>query len=138
MSASEEYHAALQRIIQNKPINIAKGSSINKDTVALEAGRKRGSIKKSRAEHSKIISEIEIAAKNTATQAKPSPIQEIKKHKIQKKSALLKFEQLKMDYELALAKIVSLEYENHTLKLKIKTLNDTAGKTPNTIDFPNI
>ena len=42
----EEYYEALHRLIANTPVNIPKDSKINKDTVALEAGRKRGSIKK--------------------------------------------------------------------------------------------
>ena len=46
MSATvKEYFAALERLKQNKPQVIEKGSPINKDTVALEAGRKRGSIR---------------------------------------------------------------------------------------------
>jgi ribosomal protein S10 len=48
MKSIEEYFLALERIKNNKPIRIQKGSRINKDTVALEAGRERGSIKKSR------------------------------------------------------------------------------------------
>ena len=47
MSALNDYYAALERLKANKPIILPKGSAINNDTVALEAGRKRGSIKKS-------------------------------------------------------------------------------------------
>lgn len=39
---------------------LPKGSAINNDTVALEAGRKRGSIKKSR--HTALIEAIGLAA----------------------------------------------------------------------------
>ena len=45
MSALNEYYAALERLKANKPIILAKGSAINNDTVALEAGRKRGQSK---------------------------------------------------------------------------------------------
>ena len=48
MSMISEYEDALERLINNQTINVPKGSKINNDTVALEAGRKRGSIKKSR------------------------------------------------------------------------------------------
>ena len=48
MSALNDYYAALERLKANKPEVLPKGSAINNDTVALEAGRKRGSIKKSR------------------------------------------------------------------------------------------
>jgi len=47
MSALDEYYAALERLKVNKPNLLPKGSVINNDTVALEAGHKRGSIKKS-------------------------------------------------------------------------------------------
>ena len=60
MKAIDEYRAALKSLIK-------KGSKINKDTVALEAGRKRGSIKKSRSGFSQLIREIELAAENQNT-----------------------------------------------------------------------
>ena len=44
----QEYFEALERLKSNNPINVLKNSKINNDSVALEAGRKRGSIKKSR------------------------------------------------------------------------------------------
>ena len=52
MSALNEYYATLERLKVNKP----KGSAINNDMVALEAGRKRGSIKKSR--HAALVEAI--------------------------------------------------------------------------------
>lgn len=59
MSMIDEYYKALDRLIQNKPINVPIGTKINNDTVALEAGRKRGSIKKSREIFSDLIDEID-------------------------------------------------------------------------------
>ena len=38
----QEYFDALDRLKSNNPTNVPKGSKINNDTVALEAGRKRG------------------------------------------------------------------------------------------------
>ncbi|HHP0278273.1 MULTISPECIES: hypothetical protein [Acinetobacter calcoaceticus/baumannii complex] len=40
-----EYYSALDRLIKDEPINLEKGTKINFDTVALEAGRGRGAIK---------------------------------------------------------------------------------------------
>jgi hypothetical protein len=57
----QDYWNALERLRNNKPIILPKGSLINKDTVALEAGRLRGSIKKSRESFSPLISAIEQA-----------------------------------------------------------------------------
>lgn len=58
-----EYNDALERLKSNTPINISKNSKINNDTVALEAGRKRGSIKKNREIFSELIEDIKTAAK---------------------------------------------------------------------------
>lgn len=55
----KEYWDALSRLQKGTPIRVPKNSLINKDTVALEAGRKRGSIKKSRDSFSEIIAAIE-------------------------------------------------------------------------------
>ncbi|PXX55657.1 hypothetical protein SAMN05660489_05572 [Pseudomonas sp. LAMO17WK12:I10] len=124
MSAIEDYCAALQRLIEGKTFSVPKGSAINKDTVALEAGRKRGSIKKSREEHTQLIAKIEAAATAQHEQAKPTPAQEAEKQKALKKAAQVKLGSLKEDYELALTKIVSLVHENHMLKEQIKKLTE--------------
>jgi hypothetical protein len=58
----EEYYEALNRLINNNPVNVPKDTKINKDTVALEAGRKRGSIKKSREVFLELIEAIEKAS----------------------------------------------------------------------------
>ncbi|HHQ2925508.1 TPA: hypothetical protein ACSPPR_006133, partial [Pseudomonas aeruginosa] len=79
MSALEDYRAALYRLIENKPQIVPKGSAINKDTVALEAGRKRGSIKKIRAANAPLIAEIEAAAVAQQAQPKPTAAQEVEK-----------------------------------------------------------
>ena len=53
MSALNDYYAALERLKANKPIVLPKGSAINNDTVAMEAGRKRGSTKNNGQRHIK-------------------------------------------------------------------------------------
>ena len=57
MSALNEYYAALGRLKANRPTTLPKGSAINNDTMALEAGRKRGSIE--------LVEAIELAAQET-------------------------------------------------------------------------
>jgi len=61
----QEYFEALERLKSNKPINVPKNSKINNDTVALEAGRKRGSIKKSREIFSELIEAINNASRES-------------------------------------------------------------------------
>ncbi|MGE8112026.1 hypothetical protein [Pseudomonas sp. NPDC086566] len=129
MSAIEDYRSALNRLKINKPLILPKGSAINKDTVALEAGRKRGSIKKSRDEHSDLIAEIEAAAANSDDEMRPSASQLIEKQKTLKKAAQIKLTALQKDYELALTKIASLEFENFTLRAALdEARQDTKGK----------
>lgn len=62
------YNDALNRMIEGRPINVEKGAKINNDNVSVEAGRRKGSIKKSRAGYDGLIARIESAATN---QAKP-------------------------------------------------------------------
>ena len=47
MSAIDDCYAAIECLKVNKPERVHKCSAINNDTITLEAGRKRGSIKKS-------------------------------------------------------------------------------------------
>ncbi len=54
--ALDDYYAALDRLKQRK-------AKINNDAVALEAGRKNGSIKKSRLQFAELIQAIEDAQK---------------------------------------------------------------------------
>lgn len=61
MSNMFEYFDALERLKAGKPNIVNKGDRITNDSVALEAGRKKGSIKKSRPQFRKLILEIEKA-----------------------------------------------------------------------------
>lgn len=122
MSAVDNYLAALHRLIEGRPKNVPKGSAINKDTVALEAGRKRGSIKKSRADNADLIAEIEAAAAAQKEASKPSASEDVQKQKALKQAAKEQLGDLKADYEIALQKIVSLAQENYLLKQQLNEL----------------
>lgn len=116
MSALNDYYAALERLKANKPNVLPKGSAaINNDTVALEAGRKRGSIKKSR--HAALIEAIEQAAQQVG-QNVLSPTQQLEQAKSKTKAVKSDYEQLKEDYEKLLEKCNSLLLENFELKQK--------------------
>lgn len=116
MSALNDYYAALERLKANKPTVLPKGSTINNDTVALEAGRKRGSIKKSR--HAALVEAIEQAAQQ-AGQNVLSPIQQVEKAKSKTKAVKTNYEQLQEDYEILLGKCNSLLMENFELRQKM-------------------
>lgn len=115
MSAFNEYDAALERLKANKPTILPKGSAINNDTVALEAGRKRGAIKKSR--HAALVVTIEQAAQQ-AGQNVLSPAQQVEQAKSKTKAVKSDYEQLKEDYEILLGKCASLLMENFELRRK--------------------
>ena len=116
MSAHNEYDAALERLKANKPTILPKGSAINNDTVALEAGRKRGSIKRSR--HAALVQAIELAAQQ-AGQNEPSVAEQIEKAKSKTKAVKSDYEQLQEDYEILLEKCTSLLMENFELRQKM-------------------
>ena len=116
MNAENEYYAALERLKANKPMVLPKGSAINNDTVALEAGRKRGSIKRSR--HAALVQAIELAAQQ-AGQNVLSPTQQIEQAKSRTKAVKSDYEQLQEDYEILLEKCTSLLMENFELRQKM-------------------
>lgn len=116
MSALQEYYAALGRLKANKPTVLPKGSAINNDTVAMEAGRKRGSIKKSR--HAALVQAIELAAQQ-AGQNVLSPTQQIEQAKSKTKVVKSDYEQLQENYEILLEKCTSLLVENFELRQKV-------------------
>jgi len=64
MAVIDEYFEALDRLKKNTPVRLPKGTTISKDTVAMEAGRKRSSIKRSRSAFDVLIAEIELAVAN--------------------------------------------------------------------------
>ncbi len=127
MSSNEDYFSALKRIIEGKTRILPAKSSINKDTVALEAGRKRGSIKKSRTEHSSIIAAIEAAAAQSLNASKQTLNPDSLKQK--NKTNHDEIKKLKKDYEQALCQIVSLIHQNHSPRAKLLALTGDSSET---------
>ena len=85
MSINKEYWQAIERLKQGNPIRVPKYSQINKDTVALEAGRKRGSIKKSRDSFAGLIKAIEQCQEHDQ-QHLPTAIERLKRKRSLKKN----------------------------------------------------
>lgn len=98
MSALDDYNAAFLRLLENRPIRLPIGTKINNDTVALEAGRKRGSLKRSRIEHLPLIEKIKNATGESRKDASRLKAQ-IEKLKISRN-------EYKEKYELCLAREV--------------------------------
>lgn len=70
----EKYFQALQRLID-------RGAKISNDTVALEAGSGRGSIKRSRTAYTELIAAIELAAQAQAAKVETDPISVLREEK---------------------------------------------------------
>lgn len=66
-----QYFLALERLIGNKPIRVPKGTTITLRSVALEAGKSAGSIRKERPVYEELIKEIKRQAAEHNTRAKP-------------------------------------------------------------------
>ena len=62
-----DYYDALDRLIKGVPKILPKGTKITNDAVSLEAGRKKGSIKKSRELFRELILAIELASTQQLT-----------------------------------------------------------------------
>jgi len=57
-----EYSEALLRLKNGRPKKVPKGTRITNDAVSLEAGKKKGSIKKSRPQFHDLIADIDAEA----------------------------------------------------------------------------
>lgn len=128
-----EYRTALNRLKDGQPRNVPKGTKITKDAVSLEAGRRKGSIKKSRQAFAQLIAEIEVAAAE----------QSLTKSGIEQQRERLKSEikDLRQQLDAALSREMSLVYElfevKHTLAkingskvVSIRARNSTSGDIP--------
>ncbi|HAS5616274.1 TPA: hypothetical protein I7E53_004033 [Vibrio cholerae] len=96
----QDYRDALERLKKGKPDNVPKGTKITNDSVSLEAGRKKGTIKRSRPIFKDLIDEINVAAKE---QSKPEDVQKVRIDQL--KAEVSKYRTL---WEEALTREVSL------------------------------
>lgn len=123
--AVKNFEDALQRLIDGKPRIISNPYSINNDTVALEAGRKRGAIKKSRPELSELLTTIaEAEARRTSKNlTEKIDVCDIKLQEAHKKNQMLEAEllEIKDKYEKQLEQLTSVMYRNNQLQREIQS-----------------
>jgi hypothetical protein len=110
----EEYFAALERLKTGNPQIVRKGTRITNDSVSMEAGRGKGSIKKSRDTFADLISSITLAA---AEQSSPKIKQKERLARTRSMAA-----QYQCDLEAALAREVSLLKELYDVKKELARL----------------
>lgn len=108
------YNEALDRLIKNVSINVDKGTKITNDAVSLEAGRGKGSIKKSRPGYADLIARIDAAAEE---QRKPKREVEDLKHRLKSQ-----IKDLEGKLDAALAREMSLVYELLAVRRQVAKL----------------
>lgn len=132
----KEYFAALERLKKNTPLRVPKGTPINKDQVALEAGRKRGTIR-NRPGFEGLIAEIESASEQ------PRPTK--KKRNQNNPNQTAEIEMLKRDLDVARSRYMSLLYLNAEMAKVIRKLGGEVPQygivtdvrvDPNSTDIP--
>ncbi len=108
-----DYYEALERLKKRK-------GKINNDTVAVEAGRKRGTIKKSREMYKQLIVDIEDAAKAIASSdtAKMKLLAEKQRSEKYRDNV----DSLRAQLDAALSRELSLLAELYTVKKTLKKL----------------
>ena len=110
------YNEALDRLIAGKPTNVSKGARINNDAVSLEAGRGKGSIKKSRAGYAALIARIDAAA---LEQSQPKRDAADRAHRMSGRVA-----DLELQLDAALGREMSLVYELLSVRKQLANLTD--------------
>lgn len=113
-NALTDYFDALERLVAGTPKVVAPGSKITNDAVALEAGRGKGSIKKSRDIFADLIVAIDRAAETQAKAANPD------KERLTRLKASA--EDYREKWEAALGREVCLLREVYELKKQLAAL----------------
>ena len=113
-NALSEYFQALERLKTKQPLRVPKGTRVTNDSVAVEAGRGKGSIKKSRPIFHELILAIDEAA---VEQAKPASAARDKLD--QAKASAANYREA---LEAALAREVSLLRELYAVKKQLAQL----------------
>jgi hypothetical protein len=104
----KDYFDALERLKRGKPVNVPKGTKITNDSISQEAGRKKGTIKRSRPVFSDLIEAID-----AASLAVSKPQDEMRERLERAKAEAAKYRTL---WEEALAREVSLVKELYDLR----------------------
>ena len=121
MSSLKDYYDALDRLKVNKPVRMPKNSKINNDTVAIEAGRGRGSIKSGRPKFTVLIDMINLAIEEQPLSKESQLDERILKLKGEKKS-------LRKKYEETLNRELMLILRLQNLEAMIRSDNVVAGQ----------
>lgn len=116
----EDYYTALERLKNNAPINVPIGTKINNDTVALEAGKKRGAIKRGRTQFHDLVEEIKKVQKEDN--------KELKKYKTLVDKYKIKSNEYRELYEKSLNRELMLLERLNELEKRLSFTNSIKNK----------
>lgn len=108
----DSYFLALERLVKNQPTKVPKGTKITNDAVALEAGRGKGSIKKSRLSFAPLLAAIEAAVTKVSSEAPERRLDKAKSTAAEYRLAM----------EAGLVRELALIHELYALKKELATL----------------
>jgi len=137
MSAKEDYFAALQRLKRNQPRILPKNSLINKDSVALEAGRKRGSIRKNR-DMDDLIAAIDVAANHDVHHRQVNLQKKRIEFSTKKKLWESEKEELVAELNVLRSRNMSLLYQVFLLTKKLHENHIETGVIVNSLDTNDV
>ncbi|HBX12680.1 MAG TPA: hypothetical protein DEF92_07775 [Leclercia adecarboxylata] len=137
MSAKEDYFAALQRLKRNQPRVLPKNSLINKDSVALEAGRKRGSIRKNR-DMDDLIAAIDVAANHDVHHSQVNLQKKRIEFSTKKKLWKSEKEELVAELNVLRSRNMSLLYQVYLLTKKLHENHIETNVIVNSLDTNDV
>ncbi|NNG82920.1 hypothetical protein [Acinetobacter sp. ANC 5378] len=134
--AIKNFENALQRLIDGKPSIVKPPYTINNDTVALEAGRKRGAIKKSRPELAELLVAIAEAEARRTGKSETETV-DIRDSKLQEAQERIKeletqLAELQDKYDKQLAQLNIQMYRNMQFQKQLQGGKNTES---NLLDF---
>lgn len=115
----EDYFAALERLKSNRPLVVPKNTRITNDAVAIEAGRGKGSIKKSRPLYAALLKAIAESA-----QVEEKLPNDLEKKLKQAKQDMQKY---RLWYEGALGRELSFIHQIYELQKELNKLKSATG-----------
>jgi len=110
--STEDYYEALNRLISGRPRRVPVGTKISNDSVALEAGKSRGAIKRSRSSHAVLIEKIS-EAKGLANSAINQDVRKLNSQKQKTLSYRQLYEESLNDRLMLMQKVFRLENDQN-------------------------
>lgn len=120
------YYEALMRLVLGIPQRVPVGTKISLKSVALEAGKTEGSIKKSRAVFANLITEIKSQAKKQLESLKPGSF-EVRSAKLKTEKAKSSAAEYEEKYKAALGRELMLLVQLDKLEQQISKINNVTS-----------